>query len=90
MSRRAKPVPSPAGPGLPVFPDAGPIIEKSPGTAAIPRLLWGWPEVVTATNNPRRTLEREMAGGRFPKPVKRIGRRPFWLPSDIVAWAEGK
>jgi predicted DNA-binding transcriptional regulator AlpA len=55
----------------------------------VPRLLWGWREVLEATNIPRRTLERELSAGRFPKPVKRVGRRPFWRPADVAAWAEG-
>jgi predicted DNA-binding transcriptional regulator AlpA len=55
----------------------------------VPRLLWGWPEIVGSTGIPRRTLEREIAARRFPKPVKRVGRRPFWRPADIIAWAEG-
>jgi predicted DNA-binding transcriptional regulator AlpA len=55
----------------------------------IPRLLWGWPQILSATGVPRRTLEREIVARRFPEPVKRIGRRPFWRPSDVVAWAQG-
>jgi predicted DNA-binding transcriptional regulator AlpA len=56
---------------------------------SVPRLLWGWAENIEATGIPRRTLEREIASGRFPKPIKRVGRRPFWRPSDVIAWAEG-
>jgi predicted DNA-binding transcriptional regulator AlpA len=56
---------------------------------AVPTLLWGWPELVQATHIPRRTLERELAAGRFPKPVRRVGRRPFWSPEAIRRWAEG-
>jgi predicted DNA-binding transcriptional regulator AlpA len=56
---------------------------------AVPRLLWGWPEVLESTGIPRRSLERERAAGRFPSPVKMVGRRPFWLPASIVAWAAG-
>jgi predicted DNA-binding transcriptional regulator AlpA len=55
----------------------------------VPCLLWGWPEVLRACSIPRRTLEREIAASRFPKPVRRIGRRPFWKPTDIIRWAEG-
>jgi predicted DNA-binding transcriptional regulator AlpA len=55
----------------------------------VPRLLWGWPEVLAAISIPRRTLEREIAAGRFPKPVRRVGRRPFWKPEDVSRWAEG-
>jgi predicted DNA-binding transcriptional regulator AlpA len=68
-----------------------PKTEPKPESAAppVPRLLWGWPEVIEATGIPRRTLEREMSAGRFPKPVKRVGRRPFWRPADVTTWAEG-
>jgi hypothetical protein len=55
----------------------------------VPRLLWGWPQLIEATGIPRWSLEREMHRG-FPKPVRRCGRRPFWKPSDVIAWAEGK
>ncbi len=61
---------------------------EAPGPA-VERLLWGWPEVLTATGILRRTLEREIAAGRFPRPVRRVGRRPFFKPADIVRWSEG-
>ena len=57
--------------------------------APVLRLLWGWPEVLAATGIQRRTLEREIAAGRFPKPIRRVGRRPFFRPSDIIRWSEG-
>lgn len=57
--------------------------------ALLPRLLWGWPEIVAATGIPRRTLEREISAERFPGPIKRVGRRPYWNPSDVMAWAQG-
>jgi hypothetical protein len=25
----------------------------------------------------------------FPRPVRRVGRRPYWKPEDVVAWAQG-
>ena len=53
----------------------------------VPRLFWGWPEVLASTGISRRTLERELSAGRFPRPTKRIGRRPFWRPDDIIEWA---
>lgn len=61
----------------------------TPSVAAPAALLWGWPQLPPATNLPRRTLEREIAAGRFPKPIKRVGKRPFWRPADVIAWAEG-
>ncbi len=68
--------------------DADLVPPKAPGPA-VERLLWGWPEVLAATGIPRRTLEREIAAGRFPAPVRRVGRRPFFRPVDIVRWSEG-
>lgn len=56
---------------------------------SVPRLLWGWPEVLSATGIPRRTLEQELAAGRFCQPVRRVGRRPFWRPEDVRNWADG-
>jgi predicted DNA-binding transcriptional regulator AlpA len=61
---------------------------EAPGPA-VERLLWGWPQVLGATGIPRRTLEREIAAGRFPRPVRRVGRRPFFKPADIIHWSEG-
>jgi predicted DNA-binding transcriptional regulator AlpA len=74
-------------------PKSGAVNDSTSETNAlapsIPRLLWGWPENVKATGIPRRTLERELSAGRFPKPIKRVGRRPFWRPADVAAWADG-
>jgi predicted DNA-binding transcriptional regulator AlpA len=55
----------------------------------VARLLWGWREVLAATGIPRRSLEREIAASRFPRPIRRVGRRPFWRPEDVRRWAEG-
>lgn len=52
-------------------------------------LLWGWLDLVTALGIPRRTIERELAAGRFPQPCRRVGRRPYWRPDDVRRWAEG-
>src|SRR5262245_12488725 len=52
-------------------------------------LFWGWAELVANTNIPRRTIERQLAAGRFPEPARRVGRRPFWRPADVIRWAEG-
>jgi hypothetical protein len=54
----------------------------------VPRLLWGWRQIEQATGIPRRTLERERHRG-FPEPVRRVGRRPYWRPADVIRWAEG-
>jgi predicted DNA-binding transcriptional regulator AlpA len=60
----------------------------APEAAPVPRLLWGWQQVLDATGIPRRTLERERHRS-FPKPVRHVGRRPYWKPEDVVAWAQG-
>jgi predicted DNA-binding transcriptional regulator AlpA len=65
---------------------------ESPDILTIPPgelLLWGWPELLAFVPIPRRTLEQELSAGKFPKPVKRVGRRPFWRPGDVRQWAEG-
>jgi predicted DNA-binding transcriptional regulator AlpA len=56
---------------------------------AVPVLLWDWTAVLTATRIPKRTLQRELAAGRFPKPVRRVGNRPYWKPEDVRRWAAG-
>jgi predicted DNA-binding transcriptional regulator AlpA len=61
---------------------AGPITSNT-------LLLWGWPVILSVTGIPRRTLERELAAGRFPKPVRYVGRRPYWRPGDVRLWAQG-
>jgi predicted DNA-binding transcriptional regulator AlpA len=70
-------------------PPTRPSEKSRPEHAQVPLLLWGWPEILDASGLPRRTLEREIASKRFPRPVKRVGRRPFWKPADVVRWAEG-
>jgi predicted DNA-binding transcriptional regulator AlpA len=66
-----------------------PATLEAPVALPIPRLFWGWPEVISALGIPRRTLERELSARRFPAPVKRVGRRPYWRPEDVIAWAQG-
>jgi hypothetical protein len=52
-------------------------------------LLWGWPEVLAAIPLSRRTLTRLLAADEFVKPIRHIGKRPFWLPDHIRRWAAG-
>jgi hypothetical protein len=66
--------------------DPSPVPAESP---VVPRLLWGWPEVTKATGIPKRTLQKELSAGRFPKPTRPVGRRPYWDPRVITRWAEG-
>ena len=63
--------------------------DRHPEAPAVERLLWGWPEVLAATGIPRRSLERELSAGRFPRPIRRCGHRPFWRPDDVRRWSEG-
>ena len=83
--RRKAPV---ADPALLKLADSIDHQPEAPGPA-VERLLWGWPEVLAATGIPRRTLEREIAAGRFPKPIRRVGRRRFFRPADIIRWSGG-
>jgi hypothetical protein len=66
-----------------------PSVASAIEPVVVPRVLWGWPQIVVGTGVPRSTLEREIAAGRFPSPCKRIGRRPFWKPADVIRWSEG-
>ncbi len=63
--------------------------EIEPVTLQVLLLLWGWPQVLAATGIPRRTLEQQIAAGNFPKPIRRVGRRPYWKPNDVIRWAGG-
>lgn len=66
-----------------------PPVPSVRGSAAVPRLLWGWTEVIRATNIPLRTLQKELSAGRFPRPTRQVGRRPYWSPQVIEQWAAG-
>jgi predicted DNA-binding transcriptional regulator AlpA len=66
-----------------------PSLASAVEPAVVRRLIWGWPELLAVTGVPRSTLEREIAGKRFPAPCRRVGRRPYWRPSDVIRWAEG-
>jgi predicted DNA-binding transcriptional regulator AlpA len=52
-------------------------------------LLWGWPQLLQFLPITRRSLEKLISRGHFPKPRKYVGRRPFWLPADVIEWAQG-
>ena len=43
-------------------------------------------EVAESLGITRRSIERERAAGRFPKPDKMIGKSPLWKPETIHAW----
>ncbi len=64
--------------------------EKSPRSGIDTHLLlWGWPELLEQLPMPRRTIEKAISAGSFPKPLLHVGRRPFWRPDAIRRWAEG-
>jgi predicted DNA-binding transcriptional regulator AlpA len=67
----------------------GSVATDPPSSTGVVRQLWGWPQIRDATGIPRRTLEREIAAGRFPKPVRYVGRRPYWRVDDVQRWIEG-
>ena len=69
---------------------AGAEMMVPPTPSGVTLLLWGWPEVLKATGIPRRTLDRELAAGKFVKPALKIGRRPYWRPGDVERWASGQ
>ena len=51
-------------------------------------LTWRLSAVAKALGISRRTLERERAAGRFPRPDKVIGRMPFWKPETVRRWID--
>lgn len=57
--------------------------------AALPRLTYRLNEIADSLGVSRRTIERERAAGRFPKPDVQLGRTPLWTPETLVAWAKG-
>jgi predicted DNA-binding transcriptional regulator AlpA len=67
-----------------------PTLASAVQPTALPLLLWAWPHVLTTTGLLRRTVERELRAGRFPKPIMHVGRRPYWRPADVIRWAGGK
>ncbi len=70
--------------------DANPTIPFKPSTIqALELALYGWPELLRVVPIPRRTIEKLIAIGEFPKASRYLGRRPYWLPEVVRQWAEG-
>lgn len=70
--------------------DANPTIRFRPSAIrAIEPMQFGWPELVIATAMPRRTIEKLISSGEFPRPTRYVGKRPYWLPSVVRQWVEG-
>jgi predicted DNA-binding transcriptional regulator AlpA len=65
-----------------------PIETDRPESAPV-RLALRLDELAAALGVSRRTVERERAAGRFPKPDLHIGRAPLWTPATIQRWVDG-
>lgn len=52
------------------------------------RLTWRLNDVCQALGVSRRTIERERAAGRFPRPDLILNRMPLWKPETIRAYVE--
>jgi predicted DNA-binding transcriptional regulator AlpA len=50
------------------------------------RLTYRLNEIAGALGVCRRTIERERAAGRFPKPDLKIGKAPLWTKETIAKW----
>jgi predicted DNA-binding transcriptional regulator AlpA len=68
--------------GLTQAPQPAPTVEL---------LLWSWPQIEERFRGvmSRRTIERLLETGQFPKPIRFAGKRPLWCPEDIRRWANG-
>lgn len=64
-------------------------ITPDPSADAFPRLALRLDELAGALGVSRRTIERERAAGRFPRPDVRVGKVPLWRPETIRSWIEG-
>lgn len=80
---RSKPVTRPAG--NEVLPPGQRDKSEATAVAAL-RLTYRLDEVAESLGVSRRTIERERAAGRFPRPDKVIGRVPLWTRETLVAW----
>ena len=54
------------------------------GTVSQP-LAYGYDELVAVTSLSRRTIERLVSTGQFPKPRK-LGKRTLFLADEVQAW----
>jgi predicted DNA-binding transcriptional regulator AlpA len=53
-----------------------------------PRLTYRLAEAATMLGISRRTLERQRAAGRFPRPDLHVGKAPLWKIETLRAWIE--
>jgi predicted DNA-binding transcriptional regulator AlpA len=56
----------------------------------LPRLTDRLAEVAKMLGISRRTLERERAAGRFPRPDLHVGKAPLWKIETLRSWIEGQ
>lgn len=66
--------------------EGAPLVEREGVSGK--RLTLRLDEVVAALGVSRRSIERERAAGRFPKPDLMLGRMPLWRPETLRAWVE--
>ena len=64
-------------------------MSSSPTTIPPPRLAWRKAELAGVLGISERSLEREVAAGRFPRPDRKVGRMPLWADSTVRRWLEG-
>jgi len=70
-----------------------PAADASVGTPepvdALPRMALRLDELAKVLGVSRRTLERERAAGRFPRPDAHLGKMPLWRPETLQRWLAG-
>ena len=80
MIRPSRPAEDPAEP---VVPTAAAKLSSAPN-----RLGFRLHELAAGLGVSRRSIERERAAGRFPRPDLTIGKMPLWTLETIRAWIE--
>jgi predicted DNA-binding transcriptional regulator AlpA len=53
------------------------------------RLCYRLADIAMLTGISRRSIERERAAGRFPRPDRVVGRCPLWRVETIQQWLAG-
>jgi len=53
-----------------------------------PRLALRADEVAASLGISRRSLQRELSAGRFPRPDLHVGRMPLWKPATVTLWLD--
>lgn len=93
MTRRAtipvSPPPEAPRPEAAALLPPGVVHISEPAAAVVGRFALRLDELAEALGVSRRSLERERAAGRFPRPDLTIGRMPLWRPETTRRWVEG-